>query len=192
MNSIENEEAYEIPLMLIRGHIDSIDEEISRIFFRERHTKWATSIKVIKACLNETYQETIKMTPYEAQFEIKPTKDWEKYIDPMLVGAEKVDISKIHLRVKEKANKQADRINKSNKITKFKIGDQVLVRMYKLSDATQNIISKFCALYEGPYVIIREIGNATYLLQDGTDSKVVRGVFNVRQLKPYHSDCLAE
>ena len=30
MNSIENEEAYEIPLMLIREHVDSIDEEISR------------------------------------------------------------------------------------------------------------------------------------------------------------------
>ena len=110
----------------------------------------------------------------------------------MLVGAEMVDISKIHLRVIEKGNKQADRINKSNKITKFKIGDQVLVRTFKLSDAIQNIISKFCALYEGPYVIIREIGSAMYLLQDGTDSKVVRGVFNVRQLKPYHSDCLAE
>ena len=107
-----------------------------------------------------------------------------------MVGNEKVDLSKIQLHIKEKGDKQAARINKSNKITKFKVGDKVLVRTYKLSDATQNIISKFCALYESPYVITRENRNATYLLQEDTGSNVVRGVFNARQLKPYHSDCL--
>lgn len=37
-----------------------------RVFVREQHTKWATYVPIIEACLNETYQETIEMTPHEA------------------------------------------------------------------------------------------------------------------------------
>ena len=61
--------------------------------------------------------------------------------------------------------------------------------VYKRQDVTQNIIAKFCALYEGPYRVMKEIGGATYLLQED-GNKVVWGIFNTRQLKPYHSDCL--
>ena len=131
------------------------------------------------------------MTPYEARFGKKPTRDWEKYVDASVLPNEKVDLSRIQLRIKMKGSTQADRINKSKRITKFKVGDQVLIRTYKPSDATQNIIGKFCALYEGPYRIVKEIGGATYVLQED-GKKVARGVFNTRQLKLYHSDCLGE
>ena len=137
------------------------------------------------------YQETIRMTPYEAQFGKKPSKDWEKYVDTSMINNEKVDLSRIQLHIKEKGSKQADRINKSKYLTKFKVGDQVLIRTYKPSDATQNIIAKFCAVYEGLSRVIKEIGGATYLLQE-EGNNVGRGIFNTRQLKHYHSDCLGE
>ena len=98
-----------------------------RIFVRERHTKWATYIKIIKACLNETYQDTIKITPHEAQFSTKPTRDWERYIDPIVINTDRVDLSKLQLRIKEKGEREAARINKLNKITTFEVGDQVLI-----------------------------------------------------------------
>ena len=81
-----------------------------------------------------------------------------------MVDNKKADLSRIHLHIKEKGRKQADRINKSKYLTKFKVGDQVLIRTYKPSDATQNIIAKCCAHYEGPYRVIKEIGSATHLL----------------------------
>lgn len=159
-----------------------------RIFVRERHTKWATYIKTIKACLNETYQDTIKVTPYEAQFGTKPGRHWEKYLDPIVINNESVDIEKLQLRIKERGERQAARINKLSKITAFEVGDQVLIRTHKLSDATQNIIGKFCALYEGPYTITRKVGSATYQIQDDVNSSSIRGIFNTRQLKKYHSE----
>ena len=75
------------------GTLESTTGDLFRVFVREKHTKWATSIKIIKACLNETYQETIRMTPYEAQFGKKPTRDWEKYVYTSVVDNEKADLS---------------------------------------------------------------------------------------------------
>ena len=159
-----------------------------RIFVRERHTKWAKYIKTIKSCLNETYQETIKITPYEAQFGKKPTRHWEQYVDPIVINNEGVNVERLQLRIKERGERQAARINKSKKITEFEVGERVLIRAHHISDATQNIIGKFCAIYEGPYTIVRKIGSATYQLQDDQNNDSIRGVFNTRQLKRYHSD----
>ena len=159
---------------------------------RERHTIWATYIKIIKACLHETYQDTIKITPHEAQFNTKPTRDWERYIDPIVINTDRVELSRLQLRIKEKGERQAARINKLNKITEFEVGDNVLIRAHKLSDATKHIIAKFCALYEGPNVISRKVGSATYQLRDGMNSAVIRGVFNIIQIKKYHPEHLVD
>ena len=99
----------------------------------------------------------IRDRPHEAQFSTKPTRYWERFIDPIVVNTETVDLSKLQLRIKEKEERQAARINKLNKITEFEVGDKVLIRAHKLSDATQNIIAKFCALYEGPYLSLIHI-----------------------------------
>lgn len=156
-----------------------------RIFVRERHTKWATHVKLIQKCLNETYQSTIELTPYEAQFGRKPKRSWEKYLDSVVVNQEPVCLDKIHLRIKEKRERQAERQNRSVAITEFQEGDMVLIKAQQASDATQKIIAKFCSLYEGPYYIRRKIGRSTYeLTHPGQDR--VRGVFNTRVLKKYY------
>ena len=144
-----------------------------------------------KGMSNETYQDTIKVTPYEAQFGTKPGRHWEKYLDPIVINNESVDIEKLQLRIKERGERQAARINKLSKITAFEVGDQVLIRTHKLSDATQNIIGKFCALYEGPYTITRKVGSDTYQIQDDVNSSSIRGIFNTRQKKQRNYDtCL--
>ena len=106
---------------------------------------------------------------------------------PIVENNEGVNVEKLQLRIKERGERQAAQINQINKITEFDIGDKVLIRAVKLSDATQNIIGKFWALYEGPYTIIQKVGNATYKLQDESSNGTIRGIFNTRQLKKYHS-----
>lgn len=161
-----------------------------RVFVRERHTKWATQVKIIQMCLNETYQSTIECTPYEAQYGRKPKRSWEKYLDNVIVDQEPVCLDKLQLRIKEKGERQAKRCNNSTGITEFKVGDQVLIRAQQVSDSAQNIIAKFCQLYEGPYTVTRRIGQATYELRDPKQDKI-RGVFNTRLLKQYHPGNLA-
>lgn len=75
--------------------------------------------------------------------------------------------------------------------TQHQLGDKLLLVAHNVSDAAQNIISKFCALYEGPFKITRKIGKTTYELSDCQNKTKIRGIFNIRQLKRYHSDNLA-
>lgn len=161
-----------------------------RILVRERHTRWASYLNVIEACLNETYQETIEMTPFEAHFGHKPKRLWEKFLDECAINKEQVDHHQIYLRIREKRKRNADQWNEKHKLSELDVGDQVLVHTYPMSDAAQHILAKFCALYEGPYVITRRIGKSTYELRDNKDPIKMRGIFNIRQLKPYHSDSL--
>ena len=74
---------------------------------------------------------------------------------------------------------------KIKKMTKFAIGDKVLIRTYYQSDATMKKIDKFFELYAGPYKINRILGDATYELVD-CDNNKVRGKFNIRQIKKYY------
>lgn len=162
---------------------------VFRIFVRERHTMWVIYIKLIESCLNEIglYQDTIEVTPFEAHFGIKPKRQWEKFLDPCAVNEDGVNLNKIYLRIKEKGRRQAERLNQNHTLTEFKTGDKVLVKAYHMSDAARNIISKFCELYEGPYFIKKKLGRASYQLTLCEDQNKVRGIFNARQLKLYHS-----
>ena len=96
------------------------------------------------------------------------------------------DHNQIFVKMKEKREKQAKLCNETKTITKFKIGEKVLIRTYYQSDAIQKRIEKFCELYCGPYKVHRILGDATYLLVDCNGESKIRGKFNVKQMKKYH------
>lgn len=156
-----------------------------RVFVGECHSKWAKYVRLVEECINQTYHETIQTTPYEAQWQQKPIRAWTKYVDLPMFNQNTTDPKRIYLRIKEKGQKRADRINRSNKLVSYDVGDMVLLKTNPSSDLSSKIIQKFCALYEGPYRIHRKVGNATYEIEDGNNTHVKRGIFNVRQLKPF-------
>ena len=110
-------------------------------------------------------RETIETTPFEAQWGKKPERDWIKYIDrDMIPPDQPINYHNIYLRIKEKGEKRTDKLSNTHHITRFHIGDQVLLRAYPMSDLYKKIIGKFCNIFEGPYKVIKEIGTATYQL----------------------------
>lgn len=177
----------------IRNPCTNVAERINRqlgnlfrIFMRESHTGWARHLPLIELCINETYHETIGMTPHEAQYGEKPQRSWTKFIDQNIIkNDQKTDPAEIYLRIKEKRQKAADKENQRTKFTTFEVEDKVLLRTSPRSDALNKVIAKFCDLYEGPYVVKERIGPATYLLAAPDEEGKIRGKFNVRQLKPY-------
>lgn len=157
-----------------------------RVLVGECHTRWATYLELIEVCLNQTYHSTIEVTPYEAQLGMKPIRDWSQFIDEELVTDEPcIEPDKIYMRIHEKGSKRAQKANEKNNITKFKVGDIVLVRACPTSDLLSRVISKFCTIYEGPYRIKKQIGNSSYAVEHMDTPEKERGLFNVRQLKPY-------
>jgi transposase InsO family protein len=160
-----------------------------RVFVKEKHTKWAQYLKIIETCLNETVHETTQTTPYAAQFGEPPKREWRQYIDMEVIKEEPVIKQQdIFLRIKNKREREAHKFNQKHKITKFNVGDLVLVKAYHLSDAMNKIVSKFCELYEGPYRIRTVLSTSTYVLEHLNEPSKLRGTFNVRQMKPYYGD----
>lgn len=181
-------------LTSIRSPCTNVAERINRqlgnlfrMFMRGTHSGWARHLKLIEHCINESYHDTIGTTPYEAQFNTKPLRNWTKFIDKEVITDEPcITASKIHLRIKEKRQKAADEQNNKTKLTTFGTGDKVLLKTCPISEAVNKIVAKFCDLYEGPYIVRERIGKSTYILVFPENSKKVRGKFNVRLLKKYY------
>ena len=83
----------------------------------------------------------------------------------------------------EKRNKKR-RTGRSQWIPELQ--ELVLVRCQPASDAVQGITSKFQRPYEGPYLIQRKLNTAIFELVD-TEGRI-RGIFNIKHLKPYLSE----
>ena len=93
-------------------------------------------------------------------------KRQEQCLDKGIISSEGKRENNIFVKIKEKREKHAKRCNENKKITKFSIGDKVLVRTYHQTDAMLRKIDKFFELFSGPYKINRIIGEATYELVD--------------------------
>ena len=71
----------------------------------------STFIATIESCINETCHITIELTPYETQFERRPTRVWERYINQEISGDSISDNHQIFVKMKMKREKHANKIN---------------------------------------------------------------------------------
>ena len=136
---------------------------------------------------NETYYDTIEMTPYQAQWGTKPKRVWESYVDHELMKEEmKNRHNELYQKMKRKGEQRAQKKNEESNKLKFKVGDLILVKTNPISDAVHKVTVKFCELYQGPYKVTSIKGGATYEVSEINKPETVWGIFNVRQLKQYH------
>ena len=110
-----------------------------------------------------TNEKVTELKPYETQFERRPTRVWESYINQEVSGDSISDNHQIFIKMNMKRVKHANKMNEANKTTKFKIGDLVLISTYCQSDAVQRKNDKFCELHCGPYKVRQVLGEATYI-----------------------------
>ena len=61
-----------------------MNRELARFFrtflLADRHDSWYNWIEEIKRILDESYHDTIEITPHEALLEKYPKRMWEKWI----------------------------------------------------------------------------------------------------------------
>ena len=125
---------------------------------RGYHTKWAKYIKLVEKCINETYHDMIEMTPYQAQWGLKPKRVWESYVDRELVREDRKNYhGKIYQKIKRKGERRAQKQNEEKNKLKFNVGDLILIKTNPISDTVNKVTAKFCELYEGPYLSLIHI-----------------------------------
>jgi hypothetical protein len=68
------------------------------------------------------------------------------------------------------------------------VGDQVLVKGQPISDACQGVTAKLQRPYIGPFNIKQIVNPYLYEVQD--ERGVIKGLYNLRHLKPYIQKCM--
>ena len=100
--------------------VERVNRELSR-FFRtflqaDKHNSCFNWVEEIETILNESYHDTIEVTPYEALLGRKPTRLWEKWI-PQTQPNNNQDRSEtikiIRNRITTKSERRNERINRN-------------------------------------------------------------------------------
>ena len=68
------------------------------------------------------------------------------------------------------------------------IGDLVLIRVPHLSNAIQKQTLKFFHVYEGPFEIVRNVGENAFVVRLPDDETVIKGTYKRFNLRKYYSD----
>ena len=86
--------------------------------------------------------------------------------------------------ISRKGKNRASKFNEAHRLSALKEGDCVRVKAINESDPKRKILRKFLQIYEGPYVLKKEVRPETYILWN-PESKEERGMFHTQDLKIY-------
>ncbi|KAK4882032.1 hypothetical protein RN001_005351 [Aquatica leii] len=144
--------------------------------------KWG----VVESLLNCVENESTGFTPHELMKGDRPTQLIESLIPfPIRKDFEhRIKILLARENFKSAARKRKAKHDTKIKAVKFKPGTLVLAKTHNQSSSFDKTIKKFFHLYEGPYVVIKEVGVNAYVLNE-PDTNRYWGTQNVENLRPY-------
>lgn len=175
--------------------VNRVLEEYLRHFVSPKQDNWDELLPVAEFAINNSFQESIGMTPFYMTYGYHPTS-------PLTVQVESPDsnvpaatdfVSNIEAAVKQakelwhkaqqrqKATADADRSD-----VELEVGQQVLLSTENIrlkSPGTQKLLPR----YVGPFAVKARKGSVTYELELPSSLRV-HPVFHVSLLKPYKSD----
>lgn len=160
-----------------------------RAYCHQNHHRWLNYLKDIEECLNTTPHISTKFAPLHIITGIPPRHALQNSVDRYLPHGDGMSIEQLHEEVRKNLKHHANiRVRRQDKryIWQFNIGDLVLLRINKPSDAKAGETKKFNLLYDGPfYVTDTPYANVYEISRE--QNGVVFGRFNTRSLVPYRT-----
>ncbi|KAK7605130.1 hypothetical protein V9T40_006988 [Parthenolecanium corni] len=147
--------------------MQSLSEGIRMSVHDKNHGSWPSIIPEIEKKLNSTEHTTTGFPPFTLMYKSR--------LGPIGIQDAKPKPDKEFLNVLEKAKqntikKLSQRENefyKNNpKLIELSIGDLVYVKTHPLSNKEKNFTKKFAKLFKGPFVVIKNNKNNSYVLED--------------------------
>lgn len=140
----------------------------------------------IQDSLNFSFHQSTNEIPYELHYG-KSVQDKIYQLFPLLERRpidRKFQLELANEKLRASFEKRAKAQGSESKI-EIKKGDLVLVRVSHLSDSSKRQIHKFFHLYEGPFRIDEQNGNACVLV-DVSNPEIIKGTYNRCFLRKYH------
>jgi len=171
--------------------INQILEDMLRACALNYPEKWDECLALAEFSYNNSYQESIKMAPFEAVYGRRcrtplnwsePGERWFYGVDLVNEAEEKVRLIQENLRVAQ--SRQKSYADQRRRPLTFQVGDYVYLKVSPMKGVNRfGVKGKLAPRYIGPFLIIGRVGKVAYKLELPEHLSEVHNVFHVSQLK---------
>lgn len=160
-----------------------------RTYCHQNHHTWLSCLSNIEECLNNTPHISTKFAPVQIVTGIQPRYLLQHSIDRFIPEQHKLSLEEVHALVRKNLKHHANiRVRRQDRkhIWQFNVGDRVLLKISKPSDAKAGETKKFNLIYDGPFYITNVPYANVYEIRRQMDGEVF-GRYNTKNLIPYKS-----
>ena len=149
--------------------------------------KW---LPLAKFSYNNSYQESIKMAPFEALYgrKCRTPLNWVepremRYYDIDFIKEAEEQVCIIQQHIEAAQSRQKNYADKRRRPIKFEVGDYIYLKVSPMKGVQWfGVKRKLAPRYVGPYKIIERSGRVAYRLQLPPEMRAIFNVFHVSQL----------
>nr|GEW03184.1 putative reverse transcriptase domain, ribonuclease H-like domain, aspartic peptidase domain protein [Tanacetum cinerariifolium] len=152
---------------------------------------WDTHLSLVEFSYNNIYHKSIKCSPFEALYERKCRSPliWTKIGESQLIRLEIMQettkkIVQIKEMLKTARSHRKSYADKRHKPLEFKVGDQVLLKVYPWKGVVRFVKKgNLATRYMGPFEIVECVGRVAYRLKLPQELSCIHDTFYVSNLK---------
>jgi hypothetical protein len=167
--------------------VNQILEDMLRGCVLEFPQKWDDCLPLAEFSYNNSYQESIKMAPFEALYgrRCRTPLNWSEpgerwFFRPDMVKEMEEKVQRIIHNLEEAQARQKSYADKQRKPLYFQVEDYVYLKVSPMKGVSHfGVKQKLTPRYIGPFPILEQCGPVAYLLQLPKTLSVVHNVFHV-------------
>ena len=170
--------------------VNQVLEDMLRACVLSSKSSWESWLPLAKFAYNNSYQESIKMAPFEALYgqKCRTPLNWIEPGERRYYGIDFVEEAEEKVRIIQQNMKAAQSRQKGyadkRRPLEFEVGDYVYLKVTPMKKVQQfGVKRKFAPRFVGPYKILERKGPVAYKLQLPEAMGSIFPVFHVSQLK---------
>ena len=168
-------------------------EDMLRSCVIDYEGSWDRHIPLVEFVYNNSFQLSIRMTPYEALYERKCRTPlcWtelskNKVIGPDLIQETEENVKMIRGRLKVANDRQKSYADMKRKDIRYEIGEKVFLKVSPWKKVMRfGKKGKLNPRFIGPYEVIEKVGPVAYKLALPSELEKIHSVFHVSMLRRY-------
>jgi hypothetical protein len=171
--------------------VNQILEDLLRACVLTYGSDWEKSLSFAEFSYNNSYQASLKMSPFEALYGRKCTTPlmWSEvgerqFFGPVVIKDAEEQVAKIRENLKIAQTRQKSYADKRRRDLSFRVEDYVYLKVSPLRGTMRfHVKGKLAPRFVGPFKIVKRIGKLTYKLDLPPSLARVHPVFHVSQLR---------
>ena len=171
--------------------VNQVLEDMLRCCVLNYSNKWDECLPLAEFSYNNSYQESIRMAPFEALYgrRCRTSLSWSEPGERRFFGVDLVKetedkVRQIQSNLKIAQSRQKSYADKRRRSLTFNKGDFVYLKVSPMKGVTRfGVKGKLAPRYIGPFQILKRYGKVAYRLKLPEHLSAVHDVFHVSQLK---------